>query len=226
MADIVINFGDSPPAQGRGSFDHIPAGTYILDIVKGTQGTTSTEKPMVDVSFVVAEGDSKGRRVRSMFVIPRGGTDDSNFGIQRLNALLVACGLKAQSKTVKASKLLKAIEKKKVVAMVEDRILPAQGNRSETTISDPVEFHSLKSEAAQVYAEQRDGAMTAEPEPEAEAPKTKPKAKAKKAEPEPGAEPEPEEGEDGGGDLEPEEGEPKTEAVASEEDDLSDLFEE
>lgn len=234
--DLVIDFDDAPPAQGGGQFDHVPAGTYILKAEKGIQGMTSTEKPMVDVYFTVSEGNEKGRRIRSMFVIPRAGTEDSRFGVQRLNALLVACGLKAQSKKVKASALLKAVGGKKVVAVIEDRVLPPRGSNPGMTISDPTEFHSLKSDQAKTYAQERDGALTAEPEDEEEA------EEAVKGEPEEEAEEELEEEEEkpekqakgkakkgkakAKKPEEEEEEELEEEEVASDPDDLDDLFEE
>lgn len=144
--EATIDFEGAPPAQGR-QFSHIPPGTYLL-AVKAELTDTSTGKRAVQATFTVQKGPQKGRKVGDMFVIPRKGSDDSPFGIQRLNALVVACGLKQQQKKVKGSQLAKAITDKKIVAEVDDNEMPATDSRPATMTSRPTNYYKVGSDGA------------------------------------------------------------------------------
>jgi hypothetical protein len=176
--DTTIDFEGAPPAQGR-QFSHIKPGTYVM-LVKAELTDTSTGKRAVSATFTVQKGAERGRKVGDLFVIPRKGTDDSPFGIQRLNALGVACGLKAQSKKIKASAIVKAISGKKIVAEVDDNEMPATDTRPATMTSRPTTYHKIGTDSAkEALSFAADGAApkaAAEPEEEADGEDVEPEA--------------------------------------------------
>lgn len=193
--DTTIDFEGAPPAQGR-QFSHIPPGTYLM-LVKAELTDTSTGKRAVSATFTVQKGAERGRKVGDLFVIPRKGQDDSPFGIQRLNALGVACGLKPQAKKVKASAIVKAITGKKIVAEVDDNEMPATDSRPAMMTSRPTVYHKIGSDSAK-EALSLAGDSSAAPRAQAE-PEEEPEGE--DAEPE-GDETEETRGADEGGELE------------------------
>ncbi len=176
--DTTIDFEGAPPAQGR-QFSHIEPGTYVM-VVKAELTDTSTGKRAVSATFTVQKGKERGRKVGDLFVIPRKGSDDSPFGIQRLNALGVACGLKPQSKKIKASAIVSAITGKKIVAEVDDNEMPATDTRPAMMTSRPTTYHKIGSDSAkEALSFAADGAApkaAAEPEEEADGEDVEPEA--------------------------------------------------
>ena len=205
MAEVTIDFEGAPPAAGR-QFHHVPPGTYTASL-KGEIIDTSTGKKAVSVTFTITKGEQKGRKIGDLFVIPRKGGDDSNFGIQRLNALVVATGHKSQTKKVKGNQLVKALAGKVVIIEVDDNEIPATSSRPATITSRPVNYYRSGSSEAKEAMAMGGGARTTPDEDEEESGGDDPDE----------AEEDTSDTDDGDGD---------DEEPSASEDDASDLFEE
>src|SRR3990167_1647744 len=107
--DVIINFKGAEPVAGGRRYDRVPEGTYQLKIKKAVVAQTSTDKPAITVTHSIAKGPLSGKAIGDMFVLPRKGTDDSIFGVQRLHGLMIACGIVRQSGKVSAEKIAKKI---------------------------------------------------------------------------------------------------------------------
>ncbi len=156
MPVIDLDFTDAPPSEGGGLSDRVPEGDYRLRITKIESRNTSTGKPMMSASFVIADGQQVGKRLVDQFVLPRPRTDDSKVGLQRFHMLLVAAGMKQQAGRAKIN--TDNLVNKVVEATVEDRILQASndGRYPERTISSPVVYRRRQpATGAQANAERQ-----------------------------------------------------------------------
>lgn len=148
MADnlIELDFHDAPPAQGDEGSDRIPVGRYALRVDRATKRTTTTGKPMITAFFKVAQGEHAGSRLRDQFVIPAS-PSDNKYGLQRFHALLVAINpqIGQQIAEKKVNFNLDLLKDKLVGADVVDNIIPANGNYSEKTVSQPSIYYPVAS---------------------------------------------------------------------------------
>ena len=147
--DVVIDFKGADPVSGGRRYDRIPEGTYELTMKTATITQTGTDKPAISVAWRVAKGESKGKTIGDMFVLPRKGTDDAIFGVQRLHGLLIAAGVtKKMKKASTSSKVATMLAKRRVIAEVADSTIPASGNYSERIISSPQSYFAVGSKEA------------------------------------------------------------------------------
>ena len=147
--DVVIDFKGADPVSGGRRYDRIAEGTYELQVKTATVTQTASDKPAISVAWRVAKGESKGKTIGDMFVLPRKGTDDSIFGVQRLHGLLIAAQVtKKMKKASTSAKVAKMLAKRRVIAEVADSTIPASGNYSERIISAPQSYFEVGSKAA------------------------------------------------------------------------------
>ena len=169
MADqqdvIELDFTGAAPVSSARAADHVPPGQYRLKLTKLEQTKTRTGKAMLVGSFSVAAGDQLGRRLSENFVMPRAGTDDSLFGLQRFHGLLVALGAKEQNGKVRLK--LSSLVGKECVADVDDEVVPATDAYPERLRSRPLSFEPVSSSNSSKAAKAAPAAQV-EPEPEAE----------------------------------------------------------
>lgn len=188
-----LDFGGAPPAQGSRE-DRIPPGTYDLRLEKMEKAKSQGGKPMARVGLRVNSGDYAGKRLSELFVFPVN-EGDSNFGLQRFHAFLIALGMKEQTKAARIDGA--AFVGRVCVAEVDDEEMPATDNYPARIRSRPMAYYRQGDPDAPV-----NGATpaAAPDDDEVEAPvaavaaPAAPKAKAKAAAPPPAA-PEPEESE-------------------------------
>ena len=205
---LDLNFDDAPPATGGGGFgDHVPPGPYHLLISKVGVIDTSTGKKMVTIEAL----NSDKKRITDNFTIPRAGTDDSKFPLQRLHALMIACG--ANDMTGKGTKPLDmaVLKGREFIGDVIDDIIPARDKYPEKTVSRLNSYYRVGSKEAEEAMAAANGPVltTSAPEPaaqpenmsfadappaatEAEAPATAPQATPLEAVPPAASEPVPE----------------------------------
>ncbi len=172
--DTILDFSGAPPAEGPIS-DYIPPGTYVIAAREAFLATSKQGKPMVDVRLEVTRGDYKDKRLRDLFTIPQANSNDTLFGLQRLNSLLFACKGKAAKGRNKLSSVYGVILNTEVIADVDDRELPPRDGGSALIVSNIVAYHYPKSETGQArIAALREG----QPTPVAEAAPPAPPAEA------------------------------------------------
>lgn len=175
---VELDFSGAPPAQGGGESDHIPEDLYDIRVDDIENGKSKNDKPMITVRFKVADGPFANKRLVERFTIPRPGTDDSLFGLQRFHALLIALGFSEQSKRVKVD--LKKLVNRVCTAEVGDETQAATEQYPERTRSRPFAFHPLGSQNGAGPAAVAQAAEEEDEEDEVEeAPPPKPKAKKK-----------------------------------------------
>jgi len=143
--EVVVNFKGADPVSGGRRFDRIPEGTYLLKCVKAEGFKTRTKKDALSVTMQVDKGPYQGKKVADIFVIPRVGTTDAIFPVQRLHGLMVACGVSRQSGKVMLSKIARVLKGRSCVAEVVDSVLPETDDNKERTVSSPVAYFSAKS---------------------------------------------------------------------------------
>ncbi len=143
--DIVIDFKGADPVSGSGRFDRIPEGTYQLKVKTADVRQTSTDKPAVAVSLTVSKGGLKGKTIGEMFVLPRKGTKDAIFGLQRLHGFMIAAGIPRQKGKATGLSVAKALLKREVVAEVQDNDIQATEEYSARTTSAPQRYYAVKS---------------------------------------------------------------------------------
>lgn len=156
MAQVTFDFTGAPPAQGGGGVDVVPPGKYMLRLVDFEDGLTSRkDKRMVKTKWEVASGDFEGKSLRDNFVL--GG--EGIFGMQRLHACLLALNVKVgeRSITFESTRLIGQT----CVAVVQDGVMPANGDYPERAISEIRSYHSL----AEVQAAQAAKAAAASAPP-------------------------------------------------------------
>lgn len=97
---LKTNMKGVEPATGRRT-DHIPPDMYQLRVteVSKTGNKSKTGKLMPIVNFAVNRGPQQGKKLMENFVVESDG-DDIPFGLQRLLALLEACGMKVPRRAV------------------------------------------------------------------------------------------------------------------------------
>lgn len=143
MANIItLDLRDAPPAQG-GGLDYVPPGTYRLRVDSTVYGNAKTSgRPMITISFRIAEGPHQGGRLNDRFTLPTN-DKDSKFGLQRFHAFLLALGAKVSQTAFKLD--LDSLENKLVTAEVVDNKMPASTSDdgrsfSERTVSRVAEY--------------------------------------------------------------------------------------
>lgn len=153
--EVIVNFKGADPVSGGGKFDRVPEGTYHVKVIKADSVKTSTDKPALACTIAVSKGEYKGKKVSDWFVLPRKGTNDSIFGVQRLHGLMVATGMKRQSGKVKLVSIAKALTNRECVCEIVDSTLPETESQKSRTVSSPEKYYSAK-EAAKLKKEQAD----------------------------------------------------------------------
>lgn len=158
MANVItLDFKDAPPAQGGGGLgDHVTPGGYLLTIGKLSQSNTTTGKEMVNAEYRTAEN----KRITENFVLPRPGTNDSKFPLQRFHALLVSIGMAEQSG--QASLDLDKMSGRQFIGDVVDDIIPASadGKYGERLTSKPNGYYKVGSEEGNKLLALSRGAIT------------------------------------------------------------------
>ena len=115
---IQIPFGKSgDPVQETSQFGRIPEGTYLATIFKIDPRETKDGTPMIGLDLRVDSAPAKNKHVSDVFVI-QSGKGASMFAIQRLHGVLVASGIKQQTKTVSSDALIKNMEGRQLVIEV------------------------------------------------------------------------------------------------------------
>lgn len=145
MAVIKLNFKGAPAAQGGGGLgDHVPPGGYLLTINKNTMVKTQSGKDMIVMEYRTAEN----KRITENFVIPREGTDDSKFPLQRFHALLNSVGVPDLTDAGDQNFDLDQMNGKQFVGDVVDEEIPAKDNYPARSTSRPNGYYALTSDEA------------------------------------------------------------------------------
>lgn len=149
MANIItINFDGIPPAAGgTGLGDRIPPGGYVLSVKKAEETKTGKGKRMIKVSYTVAQPAAyANKNIVENFVFPTPGTDESNFGVARFHALLEAISGQNLDGRGNTQLNLDNLTGKQIIAEIQDREIPANGNFPAKTISQPNLYYRLDSD--------------------------------------------------------------------------------
>lgn len=162
---ISLNWDNAPPAQGGGMGDHVPPGGYQLRVSKVRTTDTNTGKKMIIAEYVITGPEQQGKHINDNFVMPRPGTDDSWFPMQRFHQLLVCLG--GQQLSGQQDLDLDRMIGLEFVAEIRDDKIPARGNYAEQVISRCNAYYRVGSEEANDLLRQprAGGAVAAAPAP-------------------------------------------------------------
>ena len=145
---VEIDFSKADPVAGSRRYDRVPEGTYQLRIKKAIERQTGTDKPALAVTLAISKGPMRGKTIGDLFVLPRKGTDDSIFGVQRLHGMMIAAGIKRQKGKASAASIAKALMGRELLAEVVDSSMPATGSYSERVTSAPQTYYKIGSKEA------------------------------------------------------------------------------
>lgn len=120
---IDLDFSHSTPVQEAGGFgDRVPEGGYVLEVQRAEKVDAQSGRPMVRVNYVVVSSpgreDYQNKRISEQFVMPRPGTDDATFGLDRFHGFMVACGAPQQNSARRID--LNNFQKRRIVSELHD----------------------------------------------------------------------------------------------------------
>lgn len=145
MAEVIVNFKGADPVAGGPRYDRVPEGTYRVKCSKADSVKTQAGKSALTVTLSITKGPMRGKKVSDWFVLPRKGTGDSIFAIQRLHGYMVACGIKRQNGKVPLDKIARILSGRECVAEIADNLLGETDTQKARTISSPQAYYSAKS---------------------------------------------------------------------------------
>jgi hypothetical protein len=65
--ELNVDLTNTPAFTGEGGAPTVPAGEYVVDIIAFDEATSSTNNPMIEVKFAVAEGPHTGAELRGWY---------------------------------------------------------------------------------------------------------------------------------------------------------------
>lgn len=142
---VEFDFTGVTPAQGGGGSDYIPQGRYVLTVTKADLPVVNANGNTVTaLSFEVAGGDYKGKRLTDRFVR----TAASRFGEQRLMAFFNALTGKETPSQSGIKVDFDNLIGKSVQADVRDNTIPANDRYPERLASQIDAYYPLQTAAA------------------------------------------------------------------------------
>lgn len=150
--EIQIPFGKAgDPVQETSQFGRIPEGTYLATVHQVNGRETQNGDPMVSIDLQIDTAPAVRKHVSDVFVI-QSGKGASLFAVQRLNGVLVASGIKAQTKTASLAAVVKNLEGRQLCIEVVDHTIPETEEYSAKETSKPSGYYRLDSEEAERVA--------------------------------------------------------------------------
>ena len=98
MPTYVLPTKGKEPATGGGRRDYIKPGVYKLKVAKYSDKPANSGAAMHAYAYKVeTKGDEQGKQINDYFAMPKGARD-SDFGVRKMMAFLLAVGVKVDTK--------------------------------------------------------------------------------------------------------------------------------
>jgi hypothetical protein len=141
---ITIDFRNAPPSMGS-QYTHVPPGTYGLKILSAKKTRTkANDRDMVEIEFGISRSSNAGdvgkKLMVERFALPRPGTSDSLFPIQRFNKLIEA--ISGNALTAEVSLNLDTFAGHEVLALLDEEDSTYEGKTRKQNVI--MEFASIK----------------------------------------------------------------------------------